>query len=250
MDILPNKSTFIQLAESSSRVPVCGQEKIPGLDLSKIFKELFLHTKNSFLFESAKGPEETARYSLMGGDCSKIIEITGRRACLYKGFELISEWDQPGPALDLLNFEKNVLPVDYLPHFWGGWVGFIGYEAGTWFESLPLRKKTENNLPDLLFMEVEQLFLYDHVTEIFKYILSPKTDSRSYDEIKSEIINVWNNINQVLQDIGNKTKFEHLLHPPLPSNGIKSNLNKKEYSERVEKAKSYIQEGDIYQANL
>ena len=57
MDILPDKNTFIQLAATSSRVPVCGQEKIPDLDLSKIFQELFLQTKNSFLFESAMGPD-------------------------------------------------------------------------------------------------------------------------------------------------------------------------------------------------
>jgi anthranilate synthase component I len=126
MDILPDKNTFTRLAASSTRVPVCGQKKISGLDISRIFQELFSETKNSFLFESANGPEETARYSLMGGGCFKILEIKGQRASLFKEGELISEWDQPGPALDLLNFDKNVLTVDYLPHFWGGWVGFIG----------------------------------------------------------------------------------------------------------------------------
>ena len=91
--------------------------------------------------------------------------------------------------------------VNYAPHFWGGWVGFIGYEAGTWFEALPLTKKPDNNLPDLLFMEVEKLFLYDHVAENFKFILSPKTDvsGSRYDELKSEIINVWNNIDKIIK---------------------------------------------------
>ena len=252
MDILPDKDTFIQLAESSSRVPVCGQKQIHDLDLSKLFQVLFLQTKNSFLFESAKGPEDTARYSLMGGGCSKILEIKGRSARLYQKCELISEWDQPGPALELLNFEKNVLPVDYLPHFWGGWVGFIGYEAGTWFEALPLTKKPDNNLPDLLFMEVEKLFLYDHVAENFKFILSPKTDvsGSRYDELKSEIINVWNNIDKIIKNIENRTELEKASQAQFPTNDLKSNLDETEYSERVVKAKNYIEEGDIYQANL
>jgi hypothetical protein len=59
MDILPDKSTFIKLAASSTRVPVFGQKNIPDLNLSKLFQDLFLQTKNSFLFESSKGPKKT-----------------------------------------------------------------------------------------------------------------------------------------------------------------------------------------------
>lgn len=254
MDILPDKNTFIKLAASSARVPVCGQENISDLDPSKVFQELFFETKNSFLFESAMGPEETARYSLMGGGCSKIIEIKGKRASLFHEDKLITEWDQPGPALDLLNFEKNVLPVNHLPHFWGGWVGFIGYEAGAWFESLPVKESSENNLPDFIFMEVERLFLYDHIAEDFKFILSPKTDGTgsSFDELNLEIKKVWENIYRVLHDIKERKKTDVVSQPliPLPSNRLKSNLSEADYSERVEKVKSYIQEGDIYQANI
>jgi len=254
MDILPDKNTFIKLAASSERVPVCGQENISDLDPSKVFQELFFETKNSFLFESAMGPEETARYSLMGGGCSKIIEIKGKRASLFHEDKLITEWDQPGPALDLLNFEKNVLPVNHLPHFWGGWVGFIGYEAGAWFESLPVKESSENNLPDFIFMEVERLFLYDHIAEDFKFILSPKTDGTgsSFDELNLEIKKVWENIYRVLNDIEERKKTDVVSQPliPLPSNRLKSNLSEADYSERVEKVKSYIQEGDIYQANI
>ena len=75
MNILPDRNTFDRLAASSPRVPVCGQQKIPGLDLSNLFQKLLLNTENTFLFESGKGPEETARYSLMGSASSKIIEI-------------------------------------------------------------------------------------------------------------------------------------------------------------------------------
>ena len=255
MDILPNKKTFMQLAASSSRVPVCGQEKIPGLDLSIIFREFFLKTKNSFLFESAKGPKETAQYSLMGGGYSKTLEITGQKAKLLDKGKLISEWSQPGPALEILNFERNIPSVAYLPHFWGGWVGFIGYEGGAWFESLPVKKSYENNLPDLLFMEVEQFFLYDHVTEELKFILCPKTKEieNSYDKLIKEIKRTWNDIYRILKGTKEKSKLDNLNLPlpPLLSKGcLKSNLNEVDYTERVKKVKSYIHEGDIYQANI
>ena len=254
MNILPDRNTFDRLVASSPRVPVCGQQKIPGLDLSNLFQKLLLNTENTFLFESGKGPEETARYSLMGSASSKIIEIKGRRARLFHKGALVSEWDQPGSALHLLNFEKNVRPVDYLPHFWGGWVGFIGYEAGAWFESLPVRKSPESNLPDLLFMEIERLFLYDHLTEELKFILSPKMEEtgRHYDDLCRETKRVWKDLNRILEDIGKKLHSENPCSrlSSLSTNGLRSNLSQVDYIERVEKAKNYIREGDIYQANL
>ena len=255
MDILPNKKTFMQLATSSSRVPVCGQEKVPGLDLSILFREFFLKTKNSFLFESVKGPKETARYSLMGGGYDKTLEIKGQKARLLQKGKLISEWSQPGPALKLLNFEENVISVSYLPHFWGGWVGFIGYEGGAWFESLPLKKIYENDLPDLLFMEVEQLILYDHVTEELKFILSPKTNEikTNYDELIKKIKKTWNDIHRILKVNKDKKKLNGLnlpLSPLLSKDDLKSNLNETNYTDLVKRAKAYIHQGDIYQANI
>ncbi len=242
----------MRLATSSLRIPVCGQEKIPSMDLSTLFQKLFPQTENSFLFESANGPKETALYSLMGGGCSKILEITGQRAKLFQEGQLVSEWGQPGPAIDLLNFKQNARPVDHLPHFWGGWVGFIGYEAGAWFESLPAGKS--RGLPDLMFMEVERLFLYDHIAEELKFILSPTTSGteKDYDDLCQEIQRVWKDIYRALENTDERSESESLDSSSdfRSSNGLRSNLSELDYIERVGKAKNYIREGDIYQANL
>jgi anthranilate/para-aminobenzoate synthase component I len=252
MDILPDRNTFDRLTTTSSRVPVCGQQIIPRLDLSRLFPKLFPDTENTFLFESGKGPEDTARYSLMGQANSKILEIKGQRARLFINGKMKKEWDQPGAALQVLNFEKNIQPVDYLPHFWGGWVGFIGYEAGAWFESLPVRESIGNDLPDLSFMEVDRFYLYDHVTNQLKFIVSPETSQHTYDDLCEEIKSAWKELLPILQEVSEKPVSEMPYSPsnPLPSNGLKSNLSQTDYTERVEKAKKYIQEGDIYQANL
>ena len=104
-------------------------------------------------------------------------------------------------------------------------------------------------------MEVERLFLYDHIAEDFKFILSPITDGTgsSYNELNSEVKKVWENIYRILQRHRGKNKNQPVVGQPItpqPSNGLKSNLSEADYTERVEKAKSYIQEGDIYQANI
>lgn len=254
MNILPDKNTYSDLVGTSSRVPICGHEKISGLDMSVLFKNLFHDSENTFLFESSMGPDETAHYSLMGKAHSRILEITGSRAKLYSKGQLVSEWDQPDEALTLLNFEENVRPVDYLPHFWGGWVGIIGYEAGEWFETLPHRESSENDIPDLLFMEIDRFYLYDHVTEELKFILCPQVDSAvAYDDLKNDIKKSWKEIYQALMQVvdDNLVLEKPNLSQPLPTlRDLKSNLSQDEYIERVKRAKNYISEGDIYQANL
>ncbi len=252
MDILPDKTTFDHLTKSSSRVPVCGLQKFPSLDLSKLFQEIFQDTDNTFLFESGNGPEETAHYSFMGMGNSKILEIKEQRAKLFHKGVVVSEWDEPVSALQLLNFEQQACTVEYLPHFWGGWVGFMGYEAGAWFESLPIKKSTVNRLPDLSFMKVDRLFIYDHLTEELKFVISQNIKESRYEYLCEEIKKVWEELLQILEILDKKPKSEITSSRlnPHPSNGLRSNLNKTDYSERVEKAKSYIREGDIYQANI
>ncbi len=240
--------------KSSPRIPICGQQKLSGLKLSGLYEQLFSDTENSFLLESGNGPEETARYSMMGNASTKLIEIRGKRARLFSNGEWVSEWDQPDSALSLLNFDKNVRPVDYLPHFWGGWVGFIGYEAGAWFENLPARESSGSNIPDLLFMEVERFFLYDHLTEELKFIVSQKVEKNDshYDDICAEIKRVWCDLIPTLNITTEKANSENpqLEKSSLSSRELKSNLSQNDYIEKVERAKNYIREGDIYQANL
>ena len=252
MQILPDKNTYAQLLKGSSRVPVCGQKKIPGLNLSELFQRLFANKKNTFLFESGNGPEETAHYSLMGEVSSRVLEITGQQAKLFCQGELVSSWDNPQEALSLLNFDENIQPVAYLPHFWGGWVGFMGYEAGVWFENLPIREPSEEELPDLFFMEVERFYLYDHLTEEFKFILSQKSEGNSltYENICADIQTTWNELIPLIKDISEKPSSTFAPVRSLSAGELQSNMSLNDYSELVMKAKQYIHDGDIYQANL
>ena len=116
-----------------------------------------------------------------------------------------------------MNFEKSVRLVDYLPHFWGGWVGFVGYEAVALFENITLTHS--NKIPDLSFMEVERLFIFDHKNKTLKFILSGhnKTKESDYEDFHWEIKRVLERRkksfkkNQPFTSTGRKTFF----FPPL-----------------------------------
>jgi anthranilate/para-aminobenzoate synthase component I len=246
MDILPDRKKFIHLASSSSRVPVCGEERIPELDPFLLFKELFQNSEHCFLLESGKGPIETAQFSIFGCSNSKLLKIFGTNANLYQNGVLQNQFNHVDEAFKLLNFEKEA--VDYLPHFWGGWVGFVGYEASSLFEDIALN--SSQSIPDISFMETERLFIYDHNSQKLKFILSEenKTKDSDYEDFSWEIKRVWKDVQRAIEKIRlfPATKKEKSFSPA----PLKALSNKSEYLKKVDQAKAYIREGDIYQANI
>jgi anthranilate/para-aminobenzoate synthase component I len=246
MDIIPDRKKFIHLASSSSRVPVYGEEQISNLDPFLLFKELFQYSEQSFLLESGKGPIETAQFSIFGYSSSRMLKIFGTTANLYKNGILDTQFNQVDDAFKLLNFDQAT--VDYLPHFWGGWIGFIGYEASALFEDIPLI--SPQNIPDISFMEVEHLFVYDHRNQILKFIISEeiKVKDSDYEDFSWEIKRIWNDVHRILEknNFSPATNEEKFVH----SASLKTCSGKNEYIQKVDQAKAYICEGDIYQANI
>jgi len=246
MDILPDRKKFIHLAASSSRVPICGEERIPELDPFLLFRELFQNSEQSFLLESGKGPIETAQFSFFGCSSSRMLKIFGAKANLYENGILKTQFSQVDEAFKLLNFEEKTM--DYLPHFWGGWVGFVGYEATALFENITLT--SSKGIPDLSFMEAERFFVYDHKSQKLKFILSGenKTKDSDYEDFSWEIKRVWKDVQRAIEKIrfSTSTKTEK----SFSTEPLKPFSNKSEYMKKVEQAKVYICEGDIYQANI
>jgi len=98
------------------------------------------HGGYSFLLESVEGGQRLARYSFIG--------------------------TEPDP-LSLIAEELNkykIVPVSGLPRFCGGAVGYLAYETVTRFEEVPSPDHNPLELPESLFMFVDTMLVFDHVT--------------------------------------------------------------------------------------
>ena len=247
MQILPNSKEFSELSLISKMVPVCGVKTVPNLSPPLLYREFFAGDDESFLFESGRGPEETSRYSFMGTSNSRSIKIQNNKTCLFSdespdGFRM-----EPLEGLDRLDFDDDIKSVKYLPHFWGGWVGVIGYEMAGLFEKLPAPKGSDFSIPDLYMFQVDRLVVYDHKEELLKFIVSVEGPG-DYSALVEEVQRFWKRMEKFLthstganpRTSGNQKN----------GNALQSNMSRKEYVECVQQAKNYIEEGDIYQANL
>jgi len=253
MKIHPNIDYFYELSVNKNRIPILGEKVVPPFEIALLFKNLFYGKNNTFLYESINGSSITSQYSFMGIPNNNYVRIESDSSSFKLNEESGEIRGTVEDGWNVLNFESNVPNYKYSPHFWGGWVGFIGYEAGNAFENLPKRKTNKLELADAYFMQVDKLIVYDHNLNILKYIIAaePSSDKSKYEEYKLEIQEMWEKIELILsKDSIKKPLKKTYKSSHLNTINFQSNLSQDNYKKIVIRAKTYISDGDIYQANL
>jgi len=246
MIITPPRDIHDTLSREGQRVFLSAARPLPGLDPAHLFGRLYAGKPHAFLFESGQGPLATARYTLMGAGGPRKIELRDG-GCRIVEADGTARQTTAEDGLALLDFELEAESGYAPPHFAGGWVGFIGYEAGGLFETLPAPRPDELGLPDLLFFEVTRLLVYDHKEGVLKALLTPARaeTGNDYDSHLLELKETWAAIDAALASPASNGSPG--FSPPA---GAGANLSREEYISRVDRAKEYIEAGDIYQANL
>ena len=108
----------------------------------------------SFLLESVEGGEQIARYSFIGTEPESII-VTGKN-------QKDGEVDPLVLVEEVLSKYKLVDSED-LPRFYGGAVGYLGYETVRYFEDLPMAENDPLELPESILMITKTFLVFDHV---------------------------------------------------------------------------------------
>ena len=253
MKIHPTQKQYIDLNQDFERVPILGEKIVAKFNPSHFFRSMIGNAPNAFLFESGKGPEATARYTLMGQSNSKTLQANHNGIIVSNNGTREATQESPLSILDHLNFESHGTSFDYVPHFWGGWVGTIGYEMARWLDTVSFNSKDDLNLPLLYFFQVDQLWVYDHTTQILKMIVSKKCSGdpkNYYIDTVQEVERYWKLAETILNTPPEPVKPIPPIQPKRNELGLHSNISEDQYVGMVERAKHYIEEGDIYQANL
>ncbi len=191
----------------------------------------------SFLLESVEGGERVARYSFIGTEPYKTI--TTREGDKTDPLGLIAEeLSQYLPA-----------PVDGLPRFCGGAVGYLAYEVVRRFEELPSPEVDPLGLPESFFMLVDTLLVFDHATRKIKIISHARLDGdrdESYRTAVGKIDDLAKRLEQPLE----QQQPTAVSGTPAGNAAVSSNFTREEFEAAVEKAKGYITAGEAIQVVL
>jgi anthranilate synthase component 1 len=188
----------------------------------------------SFLLESVEGGQRLARYSFIGTEPYKVVSTSGE--------------DKMNP-LPLISEEINkykVVQVGDLPRFCGGAVGYLAYETVNRFEELPSPVADPLGLPESLFMFVDTLLVFDHVThkiKVLSYVHLTGDIEESYQKAVAKIDDLVDRLNQPLQP----EEYTKANLPLKKDYSISSNFSKKDFEASVEKIKHYITSGECIQ---
>ncbi|MFC1912285.1 anthranilate synthase component I [Chloroflexota bacterium] len=185
----------------------------------------------SFLLESVEGGERLARYSFIGTEPSFTLS-TGTKNRIDPLFLIDGKFQQ-----------FKLVPVDGLPRFHGGMVGYLSYEVARHFEKLPSPENDPLGMPESIFMLADTILVFDHLSHKIKVVSHAHLNGsveKAYQEATDKIDSL---VQRLRQPISIET-------PPATSTeyDITSNLSQLEYEAIVSRTKEHIYNGDIIQA--
>jgi anthranilate synthase component 1 len=189
------------------------------------------HGGRAFLLESVEGGERVARYSFIGTEPYQVLTTDSK------------DDTDPLPRLSAELNKHKVVPVNGLPRFCGGAVGYLAYEAVGRFENLPSPDKDPLGLPESLFMFIDTMLVFDHATHRIKVLSHVNLDGdieASYQEAINKINALIERLHQPMQATISETHYVN-------GSDVTSNLSDEAFKANVNRIKEYITAGEAIQ---
>jgi anthranilate synthase component 1 len=246
--LFPSRETFRELATQGNLIPVY-REIIADMETPVSAFAKIDTGDHSFLFESVEKGGKFARYSFLGASPYLTFQARGNNITLSEGSRsraYVCEGD-PLHELERLMAVYRPVAVEGLPLFYGGAVGYLGFEAATLFEpSVRRAKKDDLNVPDAYFFITDTLLIFDHLERRIKivanaHITDPAQPDRAYDEAVTKIEELEARLERPMRSRLLPT-FSEI--PPLEPT---INMTQGQYVAMTEAMQEFIRAGDIFQ---
>jgi anthranilate synthase component I len=273
----PTFDEFAALARGHSLVPVYRQ--LVGDTLTPVTAFCKVQVEGpAFLFESVVGGERLGRYSFLGSDpfltvsaYDRAVTVTGvvsgekgKRPTTHHSPLTTHQFEHADPVrfLEDLLATYRAPHVPGLPRFCGGAVGYAGYDTVRYVERLPRPPADDRGLPDLAFALYDRMVLFDHVNKTVLAVahahVSEDRGQRTEDsdeELRRRYEGACRRVDQLVERLQQGyaglqlTDIDADRRSPA-SLPYRSNFTRGQFEAAVEKAKEYIQAGDIFQVVL
>lgn len=226
--------------------------------------------QESFVLESGKA----GRYTFFGRKPVSVLSGKGDRAYIRQPdgpsvrevtgspLQLLKQWMSPWRAPR----------TEGTPKFTGGCVGFLGYDVVRHIERLPVLAKDDLGIPDYVMMRYERVWILDHEERaLYCAVFADVSAETEMDEFKlsemyrhsAEVVRQmaaeWNRLehfsgsvqaSEALKTMRQAIEKDLLQVDPERLGGITSAFGKRDFMRAVERIRTYIAQGDVFQVNL
>ena len=204
----------------------------------------------SYLLESSQGGEKWGRYSIIGLPARTILTVRGNSITITQDNEVVEsvETDDPLSFIESFQARYQVEQAEDLPRFYGGLVGYFGYDTVRYVEKR-LRDTTPPDplgTPDILLMVSEDVVVFDNVKGRMQLISlvdpeEPGVIERTRERLNERARLLANAVPPIPDSQANQ---------PIEESDFASETGEEEFKQAVERIKEYTRAGDVMQVVL
>ncbi|MBX3705036.1 MAG: anthranilate synthase component I [Pseudomonadales bacterium] len=254
-DWIPTETTidaarFAELAAAGyNRVPVVF-EAFADLDtpLSTYLK--LARGPYSYLLESAQGGEKWGRYSIIGLPCRTVLKASGNQVSVETDGKVVEALETADPLAFIEAFQTRFRVPDLpeLPRFYGGLVGYFGYDCVRYVEPRLAGKAPPDPLgtPDIVLMVSEDVVVFDNLKGRMQLIslvdpAEPGIYQRTLERLQERSASLARAVPPIQDSSTNQ---------PVQERDFQSEFGEAPFEAAVERIRDYIRAGDVMQVVL
>jgi anthranilate synthase component 1 len=203
----------------------------------------------AFLFESVEGGAWRGRYSIVAMNPELVWRCRGDQAEVATGERIEQNLfsEVPGGALeslrDLVSSSRLDIPAG-LPPMAGGLFGVLGYDMVRLVERLPDQNPDPLGLPDAIMIRPSIVAIFDSIAQEIVLVTSVWPDAARPEEAYAAAVA---RIDAVVADLARPLSRHHDNRSAPAAATLQSPISREAYGRLVDRAKAYIQAGDIFQ---
>ncbi len=241
----PSFEAFEKLAAQGNLIPVY-REVLADMETPVSALTKLNGKSRAFLLESVEGGEKWGRYTFLGADPRVVLRVRGDSVIIEEDGAARRFAHGGDPLRFLKDFLADCRPVavEGLPRFYGGAVGFLGYDMVRFIERLP-GKQGEDETDDAAFLITDTLLIFDNVRHTIKAVACARLDGSGnlrtlYDETVARI-------EEMIETLRVPAPKRAYPQKEVQERPLEANMTPAEFKARVAKAREYILAGDAIQ---
>lgn len=247
--LYPSADEFVELARQGNLIPVY-REILADMETPVSAFRKIDNGSTSFLLESIEGGEKWARYSFLGSGATRIFRSRGPTYEVLRDGVLEDSGEVADPLARLRELMAVYRPVEVagLPRFFGGAVGYLGYDMVRFVEQLPDSNPAAIGGWDACFMLTDQLLIFDNMRQTIKLVCNVHLENGA--DPRAAYAAARERIADMLEQLRRPLAVRSAGPGGDGQQPLEANFTRTGFEDAVRACKEYIRAGDIFQVVL
>ena len=250
-DQLMRIEEFREFAKSHTVIPVTRTLRADSETPLSLYSKLAKERTGTFLLESAENGRTWSRYSFIGvRSDATLTESAG--VATWSGVKPAGapEGIDPLIALEITTSHLRSVALADLPPLTSGLVGYMGYDAVRRMEKLPSLAKDDLRIPELSFMLISDLAIFDHTTGVLTLIANAINWDGSNERVDEAYRDALSRLDRMQGDLSSNSPSELSYEGKKVPPKFERYTSSAEYCAAVLKIKEEILAGEAFQVVL